>query len=149
MLTNPGGAFGGTVLNWQLPVSFKNADAAALARGDVCFCSFSTTTGEVTVTKAATTTDLDFLFGVVDEAIAVGDYGRVIIHGFAYVNVGGGTVAHGDGAIRSGATAGLAAPVTEDATTITGQTMGMFLGVKGSTSPYPFANAAPIWVGKF
>ncbi len=148
-IPNPAGAYGlAPTLDGEY-LEARNTDAAAIARGTVVVISYSITTGEISIAPAATGTDLDFVFGVANERIGVGKIGSVCVRGFCYVDAGAATVANGDGCIRSGTAAGKAAVVTPDATTIAGQTMGTFLAAKGSTTPYPFTNAAPVYLAKF
>jgi len=148
-ITNPLGAYGFNPSHNREYDNLKNADTVALAAGDVVFMTFSTTTGQWTVTKAATNTSTALKYGVALEAIGVGRVGRIALHGFAYVNVGSNTVAAGDAAQRDGTTAGTAGAVTPADATVAGTLMGTFLGAKGSSSPYPFANAAPVFLEKY
>lgn len=81
--------------------------------------------------------------GVAAEEIAAGlnNGGLVITRGFALVNIGSGSVAVSERLILT-ANAGEADGVAADATTVEGDTHGVFLGDELGTT-----NTAPVWIG--
>lgn len=150
IITNPLGAYGyATPVLGRVTEPVRNADTTDITAGDCVVFSYSTTTGEWTVTKSATGTSLFLKFGIAAEAIKVGRVGKIVTHGFCYANVGSNTVAAGDALQRSGATAAICTSLVPDATTIAGNCMGTVLAAKGSAAPYPFTNAAPVYLEKF
>lgn len=137
-ITFPRGEYGGAVVNPQNVYPFECVSVAITANMLVTFV-YDVATGKVQVRPTTTALDPALIAGVALEAIAIGAIGQVCTRGFALVNVGAGTVAIGDQLIGT-ATAGLAAGVTADATTIAGDTGGVYLGVKLAS------NLAPVWI---
>jgi hypothetical protein len=144
-ITNPNGAFGETsdVSNYvQWVESFKNTGAAAIAAGDAVALKY-TATGTLLEIEGwdtdASGQNANTGVGVALDPIAVNATGRVVVFGYARVQVAGGTAAKGNQALGS-TTSGVVTPTAADATTIVGQSLGVFLGVKDAS------NLAPIWV---
>lgn len=135
-------AEGGTVAVHTEQVRFQAS--GAIAAGDVVsIVSPTAATTPLRVKQAATAETGVRKIGVaLNAATATGDPVDVCIGGFCFVNVGTGTPAANDSAVPSGATAGLAAVATIDASTLTGAVLGVFLGTKDA------ANRAPLWLQK-
>lgn len=149
-ITNPLGAFGQTP-TLQHDTMECVAGTGGVARGDWVILTWSATTGRVTATKSAVDSVLTAKYGVAEEVGAAGDIVKVTVGGFTFVNGGGNTFAVGEAIFRSAATVGIVDRGVPDATIIVGQRDGVVLGLKSATatSPYPFANAVPVWIGKF
>lgn len=143
MITDPQGvsadpSYGGV----RLP--FLNHSASvAIAEGDLVALVWDETTGTIRAALADTDThDPAAKVGVAYEAIPAGlnNGGLVTVLGFAKVNIGSGSVAVSERLIMT-STAGQADGVAADATTVEGDTHGMFLGDEIGTT-----NKAPVWV---
>lgn len=148
-IVNPEAAHGLPATTTAEFTPVRNTGAAAIARGECVRLTISLTTGEVSGVRSATSDNLALLYGVADEVIPVGKVGRVCTRGFTWCFVGAATVAAGEAMQRDASVAGEVQTVAPDATTVVGTCMGVILGVKGSSAPYPFTNAAPCWVGRF
>lgn len=123
------------------------AGVGGCVQGSLVFLTYSAATTVFTATKTATTTPTTSIFGVAEHAANAGQVVRVVVYGPTFVLGTGATFAAGEAFFRSAATAGIADRVVPDATTIAGTMAGTVLGLLSATAP--FANAVPVFVGKF
>lgn len=131
-ITNPQGAFGVTDLQqkgWSLEAPM-NASAAVTAKAVVAVG----TTGKVAI--AATNGTASLVVGIARDAIASGNNGEVIVHGFASAVPAAGAVAAGDLLKRSVTTAG---SVSATATPAAGEVVGVAIAASAS-------NVVDVWV---
>lgn len=149
-LSNPGGAYGGNTaygLEGQMAwiESFALSGSVVAAAGDTVTLVYDATAKTLKVepwdTNASGQTDSIGVGVAIDPITTNGKAGRVVLAGFAEVNVASGTAAEGSLATGS-TTKGVAVVTAADATTVVGTTLGVFLGVKNAS------NRAPIWVGR-
>lgn len=135
-------AEGGTVALHTEQVRFQAS--GAIARGDlVSLVSPTAATTPLRVKQAATADVGSRKIGIaLNAAAATGDPVDVCIGGLCFANVGAGTPAADGAAVVSGATAGLVATGTVDASTLAGTIVGTFLGAKDAD------NRAPLWFQK-
>lgn len=149
IITNPEGAYGQTPFPYSERVPFKNVSAGngTILPGDVVVWVWDETTQVLGVNKSdAGTSDPAMIAGVAAERITVGDTGLICVFGYTLVNIGSGTgdaVAAAERAIPHATTDGAADGVAADATTVAGDTFGVFLGDEVGTT-----NQAPLWVCK-
>lgn len=137
LIGNPGSAHGKTLLDdtttggrtvWEY-----KTDGVVL-EGDVLAWTTQTTDDVPTVHAADTDTDDPAVVcGVALEGAASGGIVRFVRNGPAKVNIGSGTVALGERAVAT-TTVGVADGVAADATTITGDSWGVFLGAEIGTT---------------
>lgn len=147
MITNPTNVFGQTdeaVNLWHVSAPFKNTGAVAIVKGDVVAFSYDETNSILGVLQQdAGVSDPALIAGVAQEGFGVSEVGMVVIAGYAEVNITTGSVAAAERAIPHASTDGAADGVAADATTVAGDTFGVFLGDEIGTT-----NTAPVWVGK-
>lgn len=142
-LTNPNGAFGQVNEDGQFCIALElAATTGTISAGQTVALVWDDT--EKTMKAEAWDTDASGQNarggrGVADEAITTTKVGRVVVFGFARVNVASGTAAEGSLATGS-TTAGVATVTSPDATTVVGTVLGTFLGAKDGN------NRAPVWV---
>jgi hypothetical protein len=145
-LSNPNGAHRHGTPNpegdqWNQVTSFF-ANSAAIAKGDAVALVWDATNSVMKVEGWDTDASGQSILGgkgVAIDPITTTKSGRVVLEGFALVQVGAGTAA--EGAIATGGTtAGEVVVTTADAADFIGSALGTFLGVKDA------ANLAPIWV---
>lgn len=135
-VSNPQGAFGYTTLeqtahgdDWPVKL------AVAVSKGDVLAWTAQATDIAPTVIPAITgTTDPSQVCGVALEAGAVGDTITMRRSGLVLVNIDTGTVAANERAILLAGGTGKADGIVADATTIEGDTFGVFLGAEVGTT---------------
>lgn len=150
-IANPSGAYGQIGAdfdeenNQQLVCDFEVSGAVAVADGDAIALVWDSTN----MTLKCEPWDTDAAgqnarlgLGVSLDAGAAGDVVRVVVFGYAVVNVtAAATPAEGASVIGSTTKGQVAQAVAEDATLIAGTILGKFLGAEiGAT------NTAPIWV---
>lgn len=82
-------------------------------------------------------------FGVSLDAGAVGDSVRVVIRGFAFVNIGAGNSATKGQLALGSTTKGVVTSTAPAATVVVGTAVGTFIGDEDGTS-----DTAPLWVGQ-
>lgn len=144
-ITDPNGAYGATPAPYSKKAPFKNVSPGngAIAVGEVLAWVWDEATQLLGVNKSdAGTTDPALIAGVAAEAAAVGETGLVCIGGYTLVKIASGdAVAAGDQAIPHATTDGVADGVTADATTISGDSFGVFLGDELGTT-----DTAPLWI---
>lgn len=148
MLTNPAAAFGQSdesSNNFQIVGSFPQSGSVAIAANDAVAFVYDETTGTLKVepwdTDAAGQ-GARLGVGVALDAAAAssGDSVRVVLFGFAQVNIGSGTATENYIAVGS-TTKGQVTEAAPDATTVVGTALGVFLADEDGTN-----NVAPIWV---
>lgn len=143
-IDNPGGAFGYTTLDQTTGVWYAEYKCSAPgggqgqpAKGDVVVFDSLAADAVVSVHKADVSADDPALVaGVAMEASsATGDVIKVCRAGPQITNIGAGTVAAAERAVFHATTDGAADGVAADATTVAGDTFGVWLGAEiGSTN---------------
>lgn len=135
-ISNPNGAFGYSTLEQTAPgLDWSVKLAVAVSKGDVLAWTAQATDIAATVIPAITgTTDPSQVCGVALEAGAVGDTITMRRAGPVLVNIDTGTVAANERAVLLAGGTGKADGVAADATTIEGDTFGVFLGAEVSTT---------------
>lgn len=119
----------------------NNSTSVAITAGDLLALVWDETAQSIKVALADTDVhDPAMKVVVADEDIAAGGAGLCVIGGFARVNIGSGSVAVGERLIMT-TTAGQADGAAADATTVEGDTHGIFLGDEIGTT-----NKAPVWL---
>lgn len=144
-LTNPNGAFGSTddeTNNFQIVGEFLRSGSVAIVAGDAVALVHDASTGTLLVepwdTNASGQTN-SIGVGVALDAITDTHSGRVVLFGYAEVNVAGGTAA--EGSLATGSTTKGVVTVTASTSAVdVGTALGHFLGAKNAS------NLAPIWV---
>lgn len=151
-LTNPNDAFGSNVAsrqedqNFRIVTEFPQTGAVAIAANDAVALVWDGSAKTIKVEALDTDASgqsASIGVGVALDAAAAssGKSVRVVVFGYAKVNVASGTAAEGSLAIGS-TTKGIAGVVAADATTVVGTAIGVYLGAKDAD------NKAPVWVGK-
>lgn len=145
VIANPLGAYGRTGIENNARLVWEFEASGTIGEGDVVMIDTLTSTDEMLSVKEATTTaEPAMIAGVALHDAVSADVVKVVVLGPAIVNVGTNTVAAGQVASRDGTTAGIAAGTTADATTITGDSFGVFL----SANDVPSTDKAIVWVAK-
>lgn len=140
-ITNPGQAFGQTDAesnNYQQVAEFV-ANAAVTA-GDAVGTVWDETAQTLKVTPADSDTSAYYGIGVALDTVSAGDIVRVVVFGFAFVNIGSDTPAAYENIVL-GTTAGTAVAQAAAETTVAGSILGFCLGDEDGTS-----NQVPMWV---
>lgn len=129
--------------HWHNSIPVENNSASvAIVKGDLLALVWTESGEHLKAALADTAThDPALPVAVADEAIVASGAGMATIKGFARVNIGAGAVAAGERMIMTAATPGVADGVAADATTVDGDTHGVFLGDEIGTS-----NKAPVWL---
>jgi hypothetical protein len=149
MINNPSALFGYTAVddaegnNWQIAPTFEVVGSVAVAAHDAVSALWDETTRTLKVEPwdvGAGAMTAKTGFGVALDAGAAGTKIRVVIAGFAFVNVGTGTATIGY-AVKGTGTKGEVVEDTGDASDIAGEILGSFLGNEDGTR-----NVAPMWV---
>lgn len=144
-ITNPNQVFGeaGEAQNFfAIEAEFKNTGATAITLGDAVALKYTVSGTLLECEQLDTDLGTQSAFtaaGVASEAIAINATGRVVVLGFAKVNVSGNTPAK-NGVCIGTTTAGICNTAVPDATTIVGSVIGSFLAAKDAN------NRAPVWV---
>lgn len=127
---------------WSIQQALENGSSSvAITEGDLLALVWDETTQTIKVALADTDVhDPAMKVGVAAEAIPASSAGMVTLGGFARVNISTGTVAVGERLIMT-STAGVADGAAADATTVEGDTHGVFLGDEIGTT-----NKAPVWL---
>lgn len=136
-ISNPGSAFGYTSLEQTSSRRVMEVKTTvALSKGDVvAWVSQNTDVAPTVLAAIAGTTDPAVVCGVALNAAAANGTVLICRDGPCLVNISTGTVAHGERAILLSGATGFADGVAADATTIEGDTFGVFLGGEiGSTN---------------
>lgn len=151
LIQNPAGAHGyagdDPSTQFALKATCYNGGAAAISEGDVVTLDATITASQYFHVKQADVSadDPATAIGVAYEAIAAGDTGLIVVLGYAEVNVGdSSSITAGQVAGFHATTDGAAANATADATTVSGDKFGVFLGAEDLVG----TNKAPIWVSK-
>lgn len=143
LISNPAGAYGETGIDNNGRVIHERVCSTAVLNGDPVTFDVMTGTDELLSVHASLAADDPALFaGVATEDAAAGEVCRVVEFGPAIVNVGANVVTAGMRALIDSVTAGQAAGVTADATTIAGDTFGVFL----SANDVPSTDNAIVFV---
>lgn len=132
----------GEALNVGKTTRFFRA-AAAISAGDiVCLLAPAAAGTPMSVTPKVTARLLPSVIGVAEKAAtAAGQIIPVVIEGLAFVNVGAGVPAADNTAtVQTNSVQAAVVAAENDATTIVGATLGVFLGVKDAN------NKAPVYV---
>lgn len=143
LISNPAGAYGETGIDNNARVVHERVcSTAVLARDVVTFDVMTGTDELLSVHSGLTTDDPALVAGVALHDAAAGEVVKVVEFGPAIVDIGANTVTAGMRAQRDGVTAGNASGVTADATTIAGDTFGVFL----SANDVPGTDQAIVFV---
>lgn len=129
-ISNPGGAYGYTALDQTADRDERTVIAAStVSKGDVvCWVTQATDTGPTVRRSTQGTDDPASVAGVALQNATVGKTFKICRDGPCLVNIGTGTVAAWERAVLLTGTPGAADGVVADATTISGDTFGTFLG---------------------
>lgn len=148
-ITNPNGAFGYTNTtdaesnNFQITGEFTVGGSVAVVAGDAIALIWSETLRTLLCepwdTNAAGQT-VKIGVGVALDSAAVAATCKVVLFGFAMVNIGTGTATEGY-AVKGTTTKGEVVEDNADASDIAGEVLGFFLGDEDGTR-----NLAPMWV---
>lgn len=150
LVNNAAGAYGQVGVENNGRIVFPRLTSTAVSAGDVVVLDALTDTGtdaNVIVTVhiadvAGTPDDPVLVCGVALHDAASGDVVQVCEYGPCLVNVGDGTVAAGERATFHASTDGAADGVAADATTVAGDTFGVYL----SANDVPTTNKAVLFV---
>jgi len=143
LISNPAGAYGQTGIENNARVVHERACSTAVSAGAVVTFDELTGTDELlSVHSGLAADDPALVAGVALHDAAAGGVVQVVEFGPAIVNVGANAVTAGQRASRDAATAGIASGVTADATTIAGDTFGVFV----SASDVPETDKAIVFV---
>lgn len=133
LLGNPNSAFGYTTVDQTSeqdvkPYVLSAGPAGVVAVGDVVVFDVLTSNVAVTVHQAdVSADDVALVAGIALEAGVTGDLIQVVRSGPTLVNIGNATIAAGDQATFHGSTDGAADGANADATTVAGDTFGVWL----------------------
>lgn len=148
-ITNPQGAFGYTAGDQKYPRRVEEFVAkVALTEGQAVVFDW-TESGEVLqvdlLDVAGSPDDPALMAGVVMEGEnpAAGETVKVVVWGFVHANIGDGTIAAGERAVFHASTDGALDGVAADATTVSGDTLGVWLGDEIGTT-----NQGPLWIDR-
>ena len=109
--------------------------AVAVSAGDVVvWNAINTATLPTVIPQDAGTSDPALVAGVATDSADIGEAVQIVRSGPCKVNIGAATVSAGQQAIPHATTDGAAQGVTADATTVVGDTFGVFLGAEIGTT---------------
>lgn len=150
LVSNAAGAYGRVGIENNGRIVFPRLTSGAVSAGDVVVLDALTDTGTdanviITVHSADVgSDDAASVLGVALHDAASGDVVEVVEYGPAIVNVGDATIAAGNRATFHASTDGAADGATSDATTVEGDTFGVYL----SANDVPTTNVAVLFVGR-
>lgn len=144
LIANPAGAYGNTGVHNNARTVHERLASGTIAAGDVVVLDALTGTDEIISVHSADVSadDVALVLGVAVHAAVANEAVKVVEYGPAIVNVGDATIAAGDQATFHATTDGAADGANADATTVSGDTWGVFI----SANDVPSTNKAIVFV---